>query len=311
MNDRTRTLLTTVVRTLVTLLLLLYVVSRVNLDQALVALRSTSWWGPAGAGLLTIVNIGLQWMRWHLLVRAGNLGLSPARSLKVLLAGYPLGLVTPGRIGELGRGAAVSGEHDSVAVAGLTLLDHAFGLVGVTAVAFFGIIASGYGSTWKWVIFLVLYAALVYVAVHPARLVNWTKALAPGLPLSIRDRVRELASRFAQGWRLAGRRVAIAAIAVSTLQFAVVVFQFTICYAAAVSVPGFIKVAGAWAVVIGAKYVLPITIGDVGVRESLAVAVFADRGLPTPAALVAALTIYLLNVIIPSSVGAVILTRKR
>lgn len=311
MNTSMRSPLATLARALVTLLLILYVVSRVDPAQALNDLRRMAWWGPAGAGLLMILNIGLQWLRWHLLVRAGDLGLSPAGSFRVLLAGYPLGLITPGRIGELGRGAVVSGEHDSVAVAGLTMLEHAFGLVGAVGVAFLGMIISGYGTTWKWAILLILYGALIYTALHPYRLVGWARALAPILPASIKNRVSELAGRFAQGWRLAGRRVALAAIAISILQFITVVTQFTICYSAVAYIPALVKIAGAWSVVLGAKYFLPITIGDVGVREGLAVAVFADLAMPTPAALVAALMIYLLNVIVPASVGAVILARRR
>ena len=125
------------------------------------------------------------------------------------------------------------------------------------------------------------------------------------------NRTAELAGRFAQGWRLAGRRVALAAIAVSILQVTTVVIQFTICYLAVGSFSALTKVFGAWAVVLGAKHFLPVTLGDVGVREGLAVAIFADRALPTEAALVAALMIYLLNVLIPAGAGALVLARWR
>ncbi len=311
MNARMRSLLVTLLRGVVTLLLLLYVASRVDLAQTLTDFRRAAWWGPAGAGLLMLVNIGLQWLRWHLLVRAGDLELPPSRSLIVLLAGYPLGLITPGRIGELGRGAVVSGTHDSVSVAGLTLLDHVYGLVGAVGVAWAGMIISGYGTAWQLAVLFVFYVALVYVALHPNRLVRWLKTLAPYLPAFIRERTEESAGRFAQGWRLAGRRVALAAIGVSILQITTVVVQFTICYLAVGSFSSLIKVVGAWAVVLGAKHFLPVTVGDVGVREGLAVAIFAHRALSTEAALVAALMIYVLNVLIPAGAGALVLARWR
>ena len=311
MNSRMRSLLGTVARTLVTILLLAYVVTRVDLEQASSALHRMAWWGLAGTSLLLVVNMGLQWLRWHILLRAGKLNLAPAQSLRILLAGLPLGLITPGRIGELGRGALVAGEHDSVSVAGLTLLDHAFGLVGALTIAGIGMVISGYATHLSFAILLIFHAFVIYLALHPSKLVDWTKKITSVLPGTLGARTSELSTRFAQGWRLIGRKVAFTAIAISVVQVLIVVAQFTVCYLATVAHPSIIQVAGAWSIVIGAKYFLPITIGDVGVREGLAVAVFTNLGFPAPEALIASLTIYLVNVIFPSSIGALILLEKK
>lgn len=311
MNPRMRSLLGTLARTLVTILLLAYVVTRVDLEQASSALQRMAWWGLAGTSLLLVVNMGLQWLRWHILVRAGKLELSPSQSLRILLAGLPLGLITPGRIGELGRGAVVAGEHDSVSIAGLTLLEHAYGLVGALTIAGVGMVISGYATYLSFTILLIFYALVIYLALHPSKLVDWTKRISSTLPGSLGARTSELSSRFAQGWRLTGRKVAFTAIAISVVQVSVVIAQFTICYVATAAHPSIIQVAGAWSIVIGAKYFLPITIGDIGVREGLAVAVFTSLGFPAPEALIASLTIYLVNVLLPSSIGAVILIGRK
>jgi len=311
MNSRMRSLLGTLARTLVTIILLVYVVTRVELDQASSAVQRMAWWGFAGTFLLLTVNMGLQWLRWHILVRAGNLELTPSQSLRILLAGLPLGLITPGRIGELGRGAVVAGEHDSVSVAGLTLLEHSYGLVGALTIAGVGMVISGYATYLSFAILLIFYAFVIYLALHPSKIVDWTKRLSSILPGTLGARSSEISSRFAQGWRLTGRKVAFKAIAVSVVQVLTVVAQFTVAYMATGAHPSIIHVAGAWSIVIGVKYFLPITIGDVGVREGLAVAVFTSLGYPAPEALIASLTIYLVNVILPSAIGAVILLQRK
>ena len=62
---------------------------------------------------------------------------------------------------------------------------------------------------------------------------------------------------------------------------------------------------------LGAKHFLPITVGDIGVREGLALAVFADRQLLTSPALVAALLIYAVNVLAPALLGTLVLARRK
>lgn len=311
MKARTRTALSLIVRFLITGLLIAFVISRVDLQQVTSDFRRVAWWGPVGAGLLVLVNLGLQWFRWHYLTRVGGLGLRPATSLRMLMAGLPMGLLTPGRMGELGRGAAVEGGHDAVVVAGLTALERSFSTLGSLGIAIAAMIASGYGTGWKWVVIAALYGGLAYIFFHPYRLAEWTTALMPATRGALGMRVRELAARFLAGWELAGRKAALNVFAISVLQTATAIVQVTICYMAAAGGVSLLKVAGTWAVVLGAKHFLPVTVGDLGIREGLAVAIFANRGLPTSAALIAALLIYVINILSPSIIGALVLARRR
>jgi len=304
-------LLGLLLRLLLTLTLAVLVLTRVEPAAIWEALHSA---GPAAVlpvvGLLP-VNLGLQWVRWHLLVRTGRLGMGPGRSLAVLLAGMPLGLVTPGRMGELGRGAMVAGPHDAVAVAGLTVLEKSFNILGGVGLALAAMVLSGYGSAWKWGLIAGAYAGAVYIALHPSRLAGLVDRLAPRLPGGAAARAARLAQRLVEGWRLAGRRAALTVLALSVLQLAVVLAQFTLCYLTASGTGEALKTAGAWAVVLGAKYFLPITVADLGVREGLAVLVFADRALPTAPALATALLIYVVNVLLPALAGSLVLARQR
>ena len=139
-----------------TLALLAFALTRIDLVDLAGDLGRSAWWGPVGAGLLLLVNLGLQWARWHLLARTGGLPLTPPGTLRMLLAGLALGLVTPGRMGEIGRGAVVPGDHDALSVAGLTALERAIGMLGALGLALGAMIASGYGHPGKWIPLLAL-----------------------------------------------------------------------------------------------------------------------------------------------------------
>ncbi|MFO7767962.1 MAG: lysylphosphatidylglycerol synthase domain-containing protein [bacterium] len=299
------------IRLLVTGLFLAYALTRVDLQHAAESVSRTAWWGTAGAALLMLLNMGLQVFRWHLVAHAGGLGLRLPRSAAMVAAGFPLGLLTPGRMGELGRGMAVEGGHDALSVAGLTALERGFGMLGGLGLAAAAMVLSGYGEPWKWTLIGVLYASALALALSPrrlARLLGLAARLVPGRP---GEWVEEMGARLLAGWRMAGRRAAVQVLLLSVVQVSVVIVQLSLCYLAAASGEPPLKVAGAWAVVLGAKYLLPVTVGDLGVREGLAVAVFTDRAMDPAPALLAALTIYLLNVLLPAAAGALVLARRR
>jgi uncharacterized protein (TIRG00374 family) len=310
MTTRRRSRWPMLLRLLLTALLVGFVLSRVHPRQAWAALQQAGWAGLLPVVLLLPINLGIQWVRWHFLVRTGGIPLGARESLKVMLAGLPLGLVTPGRMGEMGRGALVAGSHDAVAVAGLTVLEKTFNILGGTGLALAAMVLTGYGTAWKWGLIAGLYAGAVLVALHPFQLARLADRLAPRLPGRLGERIALLAGRFVDGWRRAGRRAALMVLFLSILQVAVALLQLTLAYLPAAGTGEALKVAGAWAVVLGAKYFLPVTVADLGVREGLAVLVFADRGLPASPALAAALLIYVVNVLLPALPGALLLARR-
>ncbi len=296
------------VRLALTAVLIVFVLTRIEPEQAAEAIGSSLPWGPLWVLALLPLNLGLQWLRWYVLIRAANLPIAPGAALEMMFCGFGLGFPTPGRLGELGRGSLHRGEHDAVAVAGLTVVERSLALVGGVGVAALAMVLSGYGNWWKWGLIIILYSGAAWLALHPPLVVDLLRRTSPLLPGRIRDRVTDRARRFVQGWHLAGRRATLSALTLSVMQVAVVLTQLTGAYLA-IGVPGAtLKVLGAWALVMGAKYFLPVAIGDIGVRESLAILVFTDRNLPPAAAVGAALVIYLANVLLPALIGAFIIS---
>jgi uncharacterized membrane protein YbhN (UPF0104 family) len=292
-------------RLALTALLIWFVLSRIEPDQAAAAIGSTLPWGLLWVLVLLPVNLGLQWLRWFVLLRAGALPVSPRASLAMMFGGFSLGFPTPGRLGELGRGSLVHGEHDSISIAGLTVVERSLSFVGGVGVAIIAMIVGGYGNWWKWSLIVLTYGGALWLALHPPRVVELLRRTSPLLPSRFRERAAAGARRFVQGWHLAGRRATLTALLLSIVQVSVVLLQLTGAYHAVGTGAPLLKVLGAWAVVMGAKYFLPIAVGDIGVREGLAVLIFTDRNLPAAAAVGAALIIYLCNVLLPALVGTV------
>ena len=103
--------------------------------------------GPLVAALaLTLPLIGIRMLKWGYVLRAGGLGLEPRKVAHSFLAGMSLGLIVPGRAGELGRALYV-GEGKKAEGLGFAALDRFFDLtvtlLGVS-LAYWAI----YGGVW-------------------------------------------------------------------------------------------------------------------------------------------------------------------
>ena len=77
------------------------------------------------AVLLMLVNIYIQYRKWLYILRIYYPRVSKLETLASILGGFTLGLITPGRLGELGRGLFLR-NLNKLKLTGLTLLDKTF-----------------------------------------------------------------------------------------------------------------------------------------------------------------------------------------
>ena len=126
-------LLPPMARVAVGLGLLAVVIGLTTSPQALLRTVSGLDLRLAGAAVALLpLGLALQWWKWNILLRSQAPGVSGADALRSLLAGFGLGLITPGRVGELGRGLVLPGRR--MATAQLALADRMTS-AGVTLVA--------------------------------------------------------------------------------------------------------------------------------------------------------------------------------
>ncbi len=261
------------------------------------------------AVLLLIPNLWLQHVKWKKLLRASWPETSGADAAASLLAGFALGLVTPGRYGEIGRGLFLP-QLDKVQTAFLAALDKAVNLAVILLVGLLG---------WGWLLAVqqamtATWALLALAAGLGAALL--AACLAPALLVSVANRIRSrrlrtLSGRFnAMLWVRSTLRFRLGVLALSAAFYATFVIQFTLLVAAfAGGISASYPAAATAALLV--KTLVPISFGDVGVREGSAVLVFARLGVVPAAAFDAAMLLFAVNVALPAVAGASLLLLRR
>ena len=243
------------------------------------------------AALLGALGVLLQWVKWQGLLSSHDARIGWRQGLHSLLVGFALGLLSPGRLGELARGVFLGGER--AALVGLALLDR------LTSVAV--TLSAAWVALWILSPRAGLGASLALFG------------LVAGLGLG-----RGLLRRAVGRWRFLGSVRAtlkqtppalwVRTLAVSALFNAVFFAQFYLLMGHWDTAPA----EAVWGIplVFGLKAMLPLTFLDLGVREGAAVLVFSRLHMDPGLAFNAALMLFFINVVLPGLVGMVLLQQR-
>lgn len=248
------------------------------------------------AALCTLPAVGLRALKWKLLARGAAPGIGYRQALRSYAGALSLGLITPGRLGELSRGwylpqPAMRGWRG----AGLVVIDNWLDLLGVLAwaclgwVLRFGTLGLALGGG----------AAALFAPVRPwLRLAGGVAHRLPRL-----KGAREAAERaLAAGEDVAGRDwrgawlAGTAAFACDWLQ-AALLMSFL-----APEPPALWRLAGIMALVTLANS-FQVTLAGLGVREGLAMLLLADEGVGPEVAVAAAFLQTCLGQFLPALAG--------
>lgn len=218
-------------------------------------------------GAIALVGIGVQWLKWQLLLRHQIPEANGRDALYSLLGGAALGLVTPSRLGELGRGVFLGRSRTRAAL--LTVVDK------LSSAA----VTLGLGAAAAWILWPHFRGFLLLLLCILGALLYW-------------------------GWcrRQASGPVAWGAIAGLSVSFNLV-FMAQFLYLVSASVAADSAVVLAVPVVFALKTLLPLGFLDLGVREAAAILVFSSLGLEPQPAFVASLLIFACNVCLPAGLG--------
>jgi hypothetical protein len=241
--------------------------------------------------LLALLGLGIQVQKWHLLLPFCSSDTTRLDALRSLLAGMGLGLFTPGRVGELGRGIALRGENKQIAL--FVAIDRLFSM-GITLLLGLGAWAWMGSGNWLWSLVIIL-------------------SLGCGARWILRRLWHYGTMRY---WGAAAdghlRRVDRATwlkLAVWSTLFNFVFFaQFFMLVGAFYGWSQ--QVAAMVPMLFAAKSILPVGFLDIGVREGVAVGLYAKMGYDPLPAFNASLLIFVLNVAIPGLIGWSIVGRR-
>jgi uncharacterized membrane protein YbhN (UPF0104 family) len=235
--------------------------------------------------------------KWHLLMAtAGKSRLR--RSLRSLFGGFALGLITPGRLGELGRCVFVRGD-ERAQVALLTVLDRLLDfwalltLMGVSLFLLTSRAAAIFGLA-VWIALLPVVMSLPALLLHLSNLARRSSQFCGHLGES------ELLIQLPSTPRFAA--LAIGAMGIELVSFFFLLRAFLPTgFTTALATYPYIVLAGD----------MPVSFGGVGVREGVAALLLSPYAVPSGAAVGASLVWFVFAVLVPAALGAIWLVVER
>jgi len=293
----------------IALLVMIMLIRKVQLNEILIAFKSAKLYCIFIALLLLIPNIYLQFYKWRYLVRLLKPQVTNREVFQSLLAGFTFGFVTPGRLGEFGRAFFIKDCY-WVSLLGIIFIDKLFSLA---VVIFWGAIGlmffvgkQLYLYTMVPIIIFTAIALIViyYVLFHPEIIRSFLYSLNIILPF--RDKMKSLMSsldNFHQRQAVHLLLLTICFYFIFLAQFYILVYAFEVA-----PISSTVMAISSTMLV---KSMLPISLGDLGIRESAAIFFLEKIGLQSSTAFNASILLFLINLLIPSLVGLVLVLKYR
>ncbi len=286
--------------------IMFYIISRIQISSLKTEFTEISWTPLIIGMFLTIPNIYIQHLKWSYLLRIIKPDVSGREIFQSLMCGFAVGLITPGRLGELGRGLFIRSDNRSPMI-GMAIIDKLLSLISLALISVFGLLflyettVSGYDIAEYLILvtaagFIVLLAAMFFFPDLLRKTIRLFKKTIYRLPLykkvfaliSASDNIRKRNV-------FTGLLYGLMFQSIIYIQF----FWFLSSFTDAEFVPVFILANLAMFL----KSLLPVAVMDLGVREG-SVIFFLNKIQVNPAAAFnASLLLFLSNVLLPGMVG--------
>lgn len=278
-------------------------------DMRRAAAGADPWW-IAAAVLLMPLNLFLEGLVWHRLLRRIAPAAERLRSYGALLAGYSLGFFTPARAGDYAARAFYVDHPDRWEVAAIVAVHKGMAVVvrvvgGACALVLFVVFLEARRET-AWVVLTVCGSVVAILLIGLTLRPAWAHFILHRLlPFDVVR--RRLA--FVQ---YVDSAEAARLLSIDAARYGVYVTQFVFLVHALSPRPGIGIAYVGVALIFFTKSLLPsITLMDLGIREGAAVFFLGTLGFPEAAALNAALLVFGINLILPAMVGFPLVLRMR
>lgn len=247
--------------------------------------------------LFVPVNLMLQLIRWYFILKTAAVPVNPKNTFKSLLAGLSFSLVTPGRVGEVGRSLYIQ-PSTTIKTAGLVILEKAYAFMAI-------LIASGVSIVfWNEILIgILIIVCTLFIAFHLKLIRSLLSRLSFLFPFG--EKIAELWS----SWDRFERKHTALLLAISMGFFTIVFLQFFLLVSsfqrvhlesAMIAIPLTMAINS-----------LPLTIAGLGLREGAAVFFFSKFGVAEAAALNGAFLLFVIDILIPGLIGLPLIPKMR
>ena len=292
-------------RVLVGGLVLYLVVSLVQWQNVLVAYKSADIGFIIIAALLLFVNVGIRTFKWHTMLCSVKDKPTYAEAFGSVMLGISLGSFTPGEIGDFaGRALHITDAKRSHLI-GLTLLDKAQIFI-VTSCA--GIVSIGYLLFSN--IFIFTFGSVIIVFLSGIFIMRLEIVAALGHRLNTSFFKKPWLTGVLDGFSLLKPRQLFTTV-LCTLAFQGILIVQMFFLMNAFAKINFTNAFIGTSAMMFLKSLLPISIGDLGIREAGSIYFFSIYGISQAAALNASLMLFLINILVPSILGTFFLRHEQ
>jgi len=298
-----------ILKIIVALLVMILLIHRISLDRLITSIRLANLQWIFYSILLLPVNLYLQFIKWRLIVRRE---VKTARNRQIaysLLVGSAFGLITPGRLGDFARTLFIS-HADWVRLMGLLTIDK---FISLAVLYLLGII--GFSHFISLNLHLLIWFPILMITVFLAVLI----LVIIFRPFLLRDLVFYFhrknsrfpaLDRFLKGIEMVTPQLTLRLSFFSMLQTLTYCLQLVFFVLAFENIRLWEGLVASFAVMFS-KSLLPISLGDLGIRESAAVFFFGHFNISSAAAFNASFLLFTLNVLLPALLGLLLFLFKR
>ncbi len=237
-------------------------------------------------------------LKWKIMVRHEAEGITFEDALVSFLCGMTLGLLTPGRVGEFGRIGFIS-QGRKAALAGIALIDKIVDLEITLALGVVGTYVL-FGETMCLILSLIVLTGGVFIF-SPELFSPIMRQTIYRLPF--KDKIRSVIS----GMTGIPKKVLLQSLVLRLAASLVDMFQFFLLLNSFVPVR-FLEVVSVYPIVLLSN-ILPLTIGGLGIRESVSLFTLSQFGVSAEAAVNSSFLLFCLNTLLPGLIGAGLLPR--
>lgn len=286
------------IKLLLTIGLLGWIISKIDADLILKTFVTPNFTYLILAFFLILPNFLLKIFKWNILLRECNIFTSIIDVSESYLAGITFGLLTPARAGEIGR-VLFLGTDVKLRGVGVVIIDKLIDLTGILLISLFSIkvIFSQYSFI---TLFIIVFAGIISfstVKYFSSRII----AIIPNTAFG--SKIREVILCM----DLITTKTIIVNLFFTFIMYFIILLQCHILIKAFYNIPISFNIILLTFPLVILSNIAPVTIGGIGVREGVAVLCLSFFHIPSEVAITATFYLFILNVVMPSFLGAIII----